>query len=233
LNEPSAPVMRPDPASFIRGHTRLSPVPLVPELSLYTATEAVPLWEATESARGESGLAPPFWAFPWAGGQALARYVLDHPDLVAGRRVVDLAAGSGLVALAAAGAGAAAVLAIDVDALAIAAIGLNAAANALTVSSRRGDFATAPDDADVILAGDVFYSRQMAAEVTEFLDRAARRSAEIVIGDPGRAYLPRTRLIEVATYDVPVVRDLEDAAMKQSAVWRWRGTAGGIAAGAH
>jgi predicted nicotinamide N-methyase len=204
---------------FVRAQTRLMPVPLVPELVIQTAAEAIPLWEATEAARGESGLAPPFWGFPWAGGQALARYILDHPQCVAGRRVLDLASGSGLVALAAARAGAASVLANEIDPYAIAAIDLNAAANDLSVATHLGDLLDSRVDVDVVLAGDVFYSRAMADRVFAFLRAAA---ADVWVGDPGRPYVPRDELVRVGSYDVPVIRDLEDADVKRSTVWRLR-----------
>lgn len=207
-----------DPESFIRKHTRLAPAPFVPEIHLYQAEEAIALWEETE---GEAAgpQPPPFWAFAWAGGQAVARYVLDNPDLVAGRRVLDLAAGSGLVAIAAAQAGAARVTAVEIDPLAIAAIAVNTAANGVTVTATLADVLdTTPTD-DVILAGDVFYSREMAGRMLAYLRRAAAGGARALAGDPGRAYLPKADLREVAVYDVPVVATLEDAAVKRTTVW--------------
>lgn len=217
-------------AEFVRTHTRPMPVPYVPEVVIHTAAEAIPLWEQTEAARGEVGLAPPFWAFPWGGGQALARYVLDHPESVAGRRVLDLAAGSGLVAMAALRAGAAGVLANEIDLYAIAAIDLNATANGLQVPTWLGDLldvdlATVTvtpgvPGVDVVLAGDVFYSREMAARMLAFMRAAHVAGADVLVGDPGRAYLPRDQLVRVASYDVPVIRDLEDADVKAATVWR-------------
>jgi predicted nicotinamide N-methyase len=204
---------------FVRGATRLAVPPFLPELRLWQADEAFELWQRTEEARGETGLPPPFWAFPWAGGQALARYVLDHPDLVAGRRVLDLAAGSGLVAVAAAKAGAARVRAADVDPLAMAAITLNASANGVAVTPVRHDLLDGPADADVVLAGDVCYERAFADRAVRFLRRAATSGAAVLLGDPGRAYLPSDGLDLVATYQVPVIRALEDADVKRTAVW--------------
>jgi predicted nicotinamide N-methyase len=209
---------------FVRAHTVLAPVPLVPEIVMHTAAAAIPLWEQTEAARGETGGAPPFWAFPWPGGQALARYLFDHPATVAGRTVLDLAAGGGLVAIAAARCGAAAVTAIEIDPYADAAIALNAAANQVTVARILADALERSDlSAQVVLCGDVFYSREMSDRFLTFLRRAAGAGSEVLVGDPGRAYLPRDLLIPVARYDVPVNRDLEDAEVKPTVVWRWRG----------
>src|SRR5205823_6157841 len=171
--------------------------------------------------RGGEVAAPPFWGFPWAGGQALARHVLDHPEVVAGRRVLDLASGSGLVAVAAARSGAARVRANEIDGYALAAITLNAAANGVPVAVHEGDLLDGDaDGAEVVLAGDVFYSRDLATRVLAFLDRARAGGAEVLVGDPGRAYLPRHRLAEVAAHEVPVVRALEDADVKRVTVWR-------------
>jgi predicted nicotinamide N-methyase len=206
-------------ASFIIGDTRLRPVPFVPEIVMRTAAEAIPLWERTEQATGAANLAPPFWAFPWAGGQALARYVIDHPTLVRDRSVLDLASGGGLVAIAAAKAGAARVLANEIDPYADAAIALNAAANGVTVERIFGDLLDEETDADLVLAGDVFYSRAMATAMLGFMRRAIAGGAEVLVGDPGRAYAP-TGLVPLALYDVPVIRDLEDADTKAARVLR-------------
>ena len=207
--------------SFVRGHTGLAPVPLVPEIRTYQADDAIALWEITEELHGGRGLAPPFWAFPWAGGQALARYVLDHPDLVAGRSVLDLAAGSGLVALAASLAGARSVVANEIDPYAIAAIRLNAAANAREIQPYQGNLLVeTATDADVVLAGDVFYNRDMAAAMLRFLRAARDRGAVVLAGDPGRAYVPTDDLVQVASLTVPVIRDLEDVDVKETNVWR-------------
>lgn len=215
--------MHADRAAFIRANTRLQPVPHAPEIRLHLAHEAVPLWQKTEEDLGAVGLPPPFWAFAWAGGQALARHLLDHPGAVRGKRVLDVASGSGLVAVAAAKAGAAAVEANDVDAFACQAIALNAAANVVAVTVRPGDMAGGPDEGwDVVLAGDVSYERDMAARITDWLQALARRGAAVLIGDPGRTYLARDRLERVATHAVPVTRELEDAELKRTGVWRFR-----------
>jgi predicted nicotinamide N-methyase len=202
---------------------RLTEVPFVPEVRLHLAEDAIVLWARMEAATGAT-LPPPFWASAWAGGQSLARYVLDHPEVVAGRRVLDLAAGSGLVAVAAAMAGAAAVTANDIDPYALAAMRLNAEANGVAVDSRGGDLlAGDADGAEVVLAGDVFYSRDMSDRVLAFLDRVTARGSTVLVGDPGRAYLPRERLEVVATYRVPIVGALEDSEIKRTDVLRLRG----------
>ena len=209
-----------DPEGFIRQHTRLMPVPHAPELVLHLADEATALWQKTEDELGAIGLPPPFWAFAWAGGQALARYVLDHPETVAGRRVLDFASGSGLVAVAAMKAGAAHVAAYDIDRFAVAAIGLNATANGVAVAAFAADVLGRFDlAAEVILAGDIFYDRDIAAAALAWLEGWRARGATVLIGDPGRTYLPRERLACLATYEVPVSRDLEDMEIKRSSVW--------------
>jgi predicted nicotinamide N-methyase len=208
------------PAPFVQANTRLVPVPFVPEVRLHLADDAIELWERTEEAAGDQ-LPPPFWAFAWAGGQALARYVLDHPYLVASRTVFDLASGSGLVAIAAARAGAASVIANEIDPMAIAAVAANAAANGVTVEAALGDrLGGDAENADIVFAGDVFYSRAMTERVLPFLERAAARGATVLVGDPGRAYLPRERFESVAVYEVPVTRALESADVKATTVWR-------------
>jgi predicted nicotinamide N-methyase len=211
-----------DPVAFIRANTRLREVPLVPEIMLHVADEAVPIWSMTEEELGASGLPPPFWAFAWAGGQALARYVLDHPADVADKSVLDLASGSGLVGIAAMKAGAREVLAADIDGFAQAAIPLNAEVNKVTLSVTQENLfpANARDDAwDVILAGDIFYERDTAEAAFAFLSRHAAHGATILIGDPGRTYLPKDRLTRLADYRVPVTRELEDSEIKNTAVW--------------
>jgi predicted nicotinamide N-methyase len=196
-------------------------VPLVPEIVLHQADEPIGLWEETEQAAGREQ-PPPFWAFAWAGGQALARYLLDHRELVAGRRVLDLATGSGLVAVAAARAGAAAVTANDVDPLALAAAAANARANGVRVGTVAGDLLDGPvDGVDVLVAGDVCYSREMTGRVLAFLRRAAAAGAVVLLGDPGRAYLP-AGLEPVAAYDVPVSAALESTTVRRTTVWRVR-----------
>jgi predicted nicotinamide N-methyase len=208
------------PAPFVQAHTTLAAVPFVPEVRLHLANDAIELWEQTEEAAGDQ-LPPPFWAFAWAGGQALARYVLDHPYLVAARTVFDLASGSGLVAIAAARAGASRVTANEIDPLAIAAVEANAAANGVAVTALMGDELNGDaEGADIIFAGDVFYSRAMTARVLPFLERAAVRGATVLVGDPGRAYLPRERFESVAVYEIPVTRALESTDTKVTTVWR-------------
>jgi predicted nicotinamide N-methyase len=179
--------------------------------------------DRAEEELGEIGLPPPFWAFAWAGGQALARYLLDRPELVRGRRVLDFASGSGLVAIAAALAGAAEVEASEIDEFAQTAIALNAEANGVHVAVRAGDLVGRDDGWDVALAGDVSYERDMAGAVTDWLHGLARRGATVLIGDPGRAYLARDRLEKLASYAVPVTRELEDSEIKNSGVYRFHG----------
>ncbi|WP_377267277.1 class I SAM-dependent methyltransferase [Peterkaempfera sp. SMS 1(5)a] len=209
------------PEEFVLAHTRVAPAAHLPELRLHQAAEAIELWELTEQVQGGIRMNPPFWAFAWAGGQALARHVLDRPETVEGRRVLDLASGSGLVAVAAAVAGAASVTASDIDPFAAAAVGLNAALNGVRVEALLGDLLDGDGgDAEVVLAGDVFYERPMAERVLPFLQRARARGALVLVGDPGRAYLPRQRFEAVSRQQVPVVADLEDRAVKATTVWR-------------
>lgn len=210
-----------DPAGFIRAHTRVMRVPHAPEIRLHVAEEATPLWLKTEEELGRIGLPPPFWAFAWAGGQALARYVLDHPETVAERRVLDFASGSGLVAIAAARAGASNVVACDIDPFAIAAIRLNAALNEVSVAPRHADLIDSDEGWDTILAGDICYERDIAGRVVRWLAALQKRGATVLIGDPGRSYLPHGRLERLATYEVPVTRDLEDSDTKRTSVWRF------------
>jgi predicted nicotinamide N-methyase len=213
--------MIPDRAAFIRANTSVMAPPLVPEVKLHLAHEAVPLWQKTEEELGEIGLPPPFWAFAWAGGQALARHVLDNPSLVAGKRAIDLAAGSGLVGIAAMKAGASHVLAADIDAFACAAIALNGALNAVAPEATGTDLLAAPvPPCDLILVGDLFYEQALAARVLAWLEEAEARGIVALIGDPGRSYLPRERLARLGEYRVAVTRDLEDAEIKLTSVWR-------------
>ncbi len=206
-------------AAFIRENTSILSPPLVPEVKLHLAHEAVPIWQKTEEELGEIGLPPPFWAFAWAGGQALARYILDNPEIVQGKRVIDIASGSGLVAIAALKAGAASVLAADIDVFSIAAISLNANLNSVLLASTSANLlATPPPKVDVILVGDLFYEKHVAELCFNWLRQA--RTSQIYIGDPGRSYLPKTALTKIAEYSVPVSRDLEDAEIKQTAVWK-------------
>ena len=211
-----------DPVAFIRAETRLRPVPHAPEIALHVADEATELWQKTEEELGEIGLPPPFWAFAWAGGQALARYILDHPETVRGRRVLDFASGSGLVAIAAMKAGAAEVTACDIDSFAIAAIGINAAANDVSVTALQADIVGEDRGWDTVLAGDICYEQDLAARVVAWLFSLSERGATVLIGDPGRSYLPKDRLDSLAVYQVPVTRTLEDSDIKKSGVWRFR-----------
>jgi predicted nicotinamide N-methyase len=206
---------------FIRERTAPAPVPLVPELSLYQATELTPLWHATAAdLRGWDD--SPYWAFPWAGGQALARHVLDHPALVAGRRVLDFAAGSGLVAIAAARAGAAEAIAVDVDPFCRAAVSLNAALNGVEIPFREESPLDLPlPDAEVVLAGDVFYERALAAGATAWFAALALQGTLVLAGDAGRVYAPAAGHVEVAAYDVPTTVEIEDAPVRRARVLRF------------
>ncbi|MFP3944933.1 MAG: class I SAM-dependent methyltransferase [Alphaproteobacteria bacterium] len=213
----------PDPERFILANTRLLAPPHVPEVRLHLASEVMPLWHLTEEELEKQGLPPPYWAFAWAGGQALARYVLDRPGTVAGRFVLDFAAGSGLVGIAAAKAGAARVLAADTDAFAEAACRLNASANGVALEMCTEDLVGRTDGGwQTVLAGDVCYEEAMARRVTEWLSALAGQGVTVLIGDPGRNFLPRARLETLARYRVPVSRDLEDREVRDTAVWRFR-----------
>lgn len=209
-----------DPAiAFIKAQTAPSAPPLVPEISLYLATEITPLWQATEATLETADLPPPYWAFAWPGGQALARYVLDHPARVRGRRVLDLAAGCGIAAIAAAKAGAAAVTATDIDAMAASAMALNAALNDVTIAITTRDLTQTPPEAwDVVLAGDVCYERPMAKAMLAWLGQCVEAGASVLMADPGRAYLPNSGLDEIARYEVPTSLDLEDRPMRVTRV---------------
>jgi predicted nicotinamide N-methyase len=204
----------------VLANTALTAPPLVPEVVLRLASEAVPLWEMTEKEKGEIGLPPPFWAFAWAGGQAVARYVLDHADEVAGHRVLDLAAGSGVAGIAALKAGAAAVTGSDVDPFAVAAMAINARENGVRMEAVHEDLIGKDDGWTVVLVGDAFYDRPLASRLIPWLEALAERGAKVLIGDPGRAYLPRDGLSLRAQYDVPVPADLEDMTIKRTGVWR-------------
>ena len=212
--------MKTDPEIFIRDNTGVLTPPHVPEIKLRLATEAHDLWLKTEEELEEIGLPPPFWAFAWAGGQGLARHVLDHPDLVAGKSVLDFASGSGLVGIAARMAGASAVLAADIDPWSETAIRLNAALNDVSLDYTVEDMVGRDDGWDVVLAGDVFYDRGFADVLIPWFSRLAARGATVLVGDPGRAYCPRERMEALATYTVPVTRALEDADVKKTTVWQ-------------
>ena len=212
--------MIPDPAAFILANTRLQAVPHAPEISLWLADEITPIWRLTEEELGEMGLPPPFWAFAWAGGQGLARWLLDHPAEVAGKTVLDLAAGSGLVGVAAMQAGAASVLCADIDPFCGAAVTLNAEANGVTLGFTDADLLDAPPpDVDVICAGDVFYEQPMADRVLAWLTEAAGRGTRVLVGDPLRTYFPKSGFDLLAEYAVPTTRELEDDAVKRTRVW--------------
>lgn len=205
---------------FILDNTALMAPPHVPEVLLHLADEAHDLWLRTEEELAEIGLPPPFWAFAWAGGQGLARYVLDNPGTVRGKRVLDFASGSGLVAIAAMKAGAKQVIAADIDSFCETAIALNLEANGVEAQFRGTDCVGTDDGWDVLLAGDVFYDKTFADRLLPWFTSLKARGAEILVGDPGRAYLPRTGLEALAMYQVPVTRVLEDAEVKRTTVWR-------------
>ena len=215
---PATPQGRRD---FIVANTRLQRPPHVPEIQLHLADEITPIWKLTEEALEQIGLPPPFWAFAWAGGQALARYLIDNPDVVAGKRVIDFAAGSGLVGIAAMLAGAKEVLCADIDAYCEAAVALNAQANGVACAFTLDNLldAPAPAWAQVILAGDICYEKPLAERVLAWLAAARGAGATVLIGDPGRSYFPRTGLAKLAEYQVPTARELEDMAVKKTAVW--------------
>jgi predicted nicotinamide N-methyase len=213
-----------DRASFIRSHLRRSPVTLVPEVVLHQAEEPIGLWELTEG-EYRSDQPPPFWAFAWAGGTALARYLLDQPSTVAGRAVLDLAAGSGLVAIASLKAGATSAVAVEIDPLAATAIELNAAENNVHIEVRLDDvldqsLADLGLSDPVVLAGDVFYSQDMSRRVLTFLRRAARDGADVLVGDPGRAYFPTNYFTALHTIDVPVRPELESVTTRTVTIYR-------------
>jgi predicted nicotinamide N-methyase len=213
--------LKTDPRQFILANTSVMAPPHVPEIRLHLASEAHELWLKTEEELQEIGLPPPFWAFAWAGGQGLARYVLDHPDVVAGKRVVDFASGSGLVAIAAAKAGALAVKAVDIDPWTQTAVSLNAAENSVAIGFSGENIIGTDIDADVLLAGDVFYDRSFAEALTPWLSALARKGVTVLVGDPGRSYLPKEQLQACATYEVPVTRALEDSEVKKTTVWQF------------
>lgn len=213
--------MKTDPERFILDNTSLLAPPHVPEIRLHLASEVHDLWLKTEADLEAIGLPPPFWAFAWAGGQGLARYILDHPETVRGKRVLDFASGSGLVAIAAAMAGASDVVAADIDPWAKNAVRLNAAANGVTLDFTNDDLIGMSVDADVVLAGDVFYDGDFAAALKGWFGRLATSGTMVLVGDPGRSYRPTEHLEALATYQVPVTRVLEDSEVKKTTVWRF------------
>lgn len=209
------------PAAFILRNTVPAPPSLVPEVILHLATEVTPLWEATEATLARNNLPPPYWAFAWPGGQAVARYVLDNPEVVRGRSVLDFAAGTGVVGIAAMKAGAARALAAEIDPFALEAIRLNAAACGVAVESAGDDLVGGPlPGFDVVLAGDVCYERPMAERVTAWLRTLAAGGTLVLFGDPGRAYVPRDGIEKVAVYDVPTSLELEDRTVRRTTVWK-------------
>ncbi|KAB2939221.1 MAG: methyltransferase [Hyphomicrobium sp.] len=207
--------------TFISANTRVLAPPLVPEILLHLAEESLPIWQKTEEELGEMNVPPPYWAFAWAGGQALARYMLDNPALLAGKNVLDLGSGSGLTAIAAMKAGAMSVLASDIDRMALAAIRLNAALNGVEVATTADDLLAQPPQAfDVVLVGDLFYECGLAELVLRYIQAAVAWGALVLVGDPQRNYFPKGRFMSAAEYRVPVTRELEDAEIKRTCVWR-------------
>jgi len=210
-----------DPALFVRRNTAISSPPLVPEIRLHLANEVTPIWRATEESLSRNALPPPFWAFAWAGGQALARYLLDNPETVAGREVLDIGSGSGIVAIAAAKAGASRVIAAEIDHFAAAAIALNAPLNGVKVTVETRDLLDrGPAGWRIALAGDICYEEPMSSRAMNLLRRIAARDRLALLGDPGRAYLPRSGLLERARYQVPTSRELEDREAREGVVWQ-------------
>ncbi len=209
-----------DPAAFVRAQTALASPPLVPEIRLHLASAVTPLWRATAATLGAREVPPPYWAFAWPGGQALARYILDGPSVVRGRSVLDFAAGSGLAGIAALMAGAASATAADIDRVATAAIALNAAANGATIDITGDDPIDRPSAWDVVLAGDVCYEQPMAGRATTWLRRLAAAGTAVLLGDPGRSYRPADGVVELARYRVPTSLDLETRTECETVVWR-------------
>jgi predicted nicotinamide N-methyase len=213
--------MAADPAAFVRRNTIIAAPPLVPELRLHLATEVTPIWQATEESLGRAAVPPPFWAFAWVGGQALARHLLDHPAIVAGKTVLDFGSGSGLIAITAAMAGAARVFAAEIDPVAAAAIAINASLNQADVSIIAADLVGAVESGwEVVTAGDVCYECEMAERVVPWLRRLAGYGALVLLGDPGRNYLPASGLRELARFIVPTSRELEDRDSRETIVWQ-------------
>ena len=213
--------IRPDRRAFIRQQTRPLPVPSLPEITLFQADEVTPLWLMTEADMTRDRLSPPFWAFAWSGGQALGRYVLDNPHIVRGKRVLDIASGSGLVGIAAMQAGAASVLCNDIDPYAEAAVALNAEQNGVTLAfTGRNLLDNGAPEADVILAGDICYEKGMTDAMLSYFRRAAGQNIEVYVGDPHRSYFPTSGLSKLADYDILTNADIEDATVKPASVWK-------------
>lgn len=213
--------MKTDPERFILENTAVMAPPHVPEIRLRLADEAHELWLKTEGELEQIGLPPPFWAFAWAGGQGLARHVLDHPDIVAGKHVLDFASGSGLVAIAAMKAGASSVLAADIDPWTQAAIELNSRLNNVDIGFTSENRIGQPIEAEVLLAGDVFYDKSFADVLIPWFASLVAAGKTVIVGDPGRSYCPRHLMTPLATYEVPVTRALEDAEVKKTTVWKF------------
>jgi predicted nicotinamide N-methyase len=209
--------------AFIRANTAIGTPSLVPEIALYLASEVTPLWHATEASLAQSQLPPPYWAFAWPGGQALARHLLDHPALVAGKKVLDIGAGSGLVSIAAKKAGAVQVTAAEIDAFAIAAIRLNAALNDVAIETESRDLIGGASRWDTILVGDMCYERPLAERLTQWLGALSANGATVLLADPGRAYLPKEGLTEIARHGVPTSLDLEDRTQRETVIWQLGG----------
>jgi predicted nicotinamide N-methyase len=209
-----------NPTDFVCQNTQLVSPPLVPEIRLHLATEVLPLWRLTEEELEQQGVPPPYWAFAWAGGQALARYLIDNPEMVRGRAVLDFGAGSGLVAIAALKAGAASALAADIDRFATAATELNASANGVAAKTTTNDLIGGAIDWDVLLIGDMCYERPLAERLIAWLKRAVADGKTVLLGDPGRSYFPKDGLEKLVGYGVAVSRDLEDREIRDTGVYR-------------
>ncbi len=206
--------------SFIARHTRITSSPLVPEIDLHLADEITPIWQATEETLKQMNVSPPYWAFAWPGGQAMARFILDHPRRFAGQRVLDFAAGAGLCAIAAAKVGASQVLAADIDPLATIALAMNAERNDVTFPIESSDIVGSESAWDIVVAGDVCYERPMADRVTQWLRHLAQKGTIVLLADPGRAYLPKEGLQEIARYKVPTTLELEDRTERETILWQ-------------
>jgi predicted nicotinamide N-methyase len=210
-----------DPVRFIAANTQVQRPPLTPEIALHLATEIVPIWKATEEELAQMGVPPPFWAFAWAGGQALARYVLDTPQTVQGKRVLDFGAGSGIAAIGAALAGAAQTSAVDIDVFAAAAMAMNASLNGVALAIRTEDLTGTDEGWDTVLIADMCYEQQLSARVEAWARTLARRGALVLVGDPKRTYFPGTGMAALASYAVQTTRELEDREIRRTGVYRF------------